>query len=284
MTRDRLVAALKPTALDEVPMDDTDDMDVRISAIIATPRPDAARERRVPRKRLLLAATGAVTVTVTAAAAAIVAVAAGGHDDAPARIGPAKVQAAALSFTRRSGHLIVTVKDPVADPARYKKEFAAHGLNIDLRLMPSSPKNVGSVLFLEDDGDGQVKTITAKGRCGTDTCSVGIKVPLTYKAFVRVVFGRPARPGEQYETGPGDTPGEGVGLSNVKGRTVADVLAEARRRHIGTISYRYEDGPNTPRQNVLTADQVKSYWYVHDAVAGGDGLVIMFVGPRPTNH
>jgi hypothetical protein len=196
-----------------------------------------------------------------------------------------KVRVAALTFTRKGGYLIVRVKDPVADPARYKREFAAHGLDVDLQLAPSSRREAGSVTFLEDDGGSGVKMITAPGHCGTRSCDVGIKIPLRYKGFVRVVFGRTALPGEHYNIGPGDTPGEGVGLSDVKNRTVADVLAEANRKHIGNISYRYEDhGTDQPYPMGVPADKVQSNWYVHDAVAGAGSQVIIFVGPRPATY
>jgi hypothetical protein len=282
MTRDRLVAALKPIALNEL---SGEEMDQKIAAIVETPRHSAVRTRRAPRKRLLLTAAG---VGAAAVATAIIVVSdggSGGHNGGVVSLNPAKAQAAALSFTQKGGYLTVIVKDPTADPARYKKEFAEHGLNVDLRLTPSSPKKVGSVLFLEDDGGGKVKTVTAKGRCGDDTCQVGIKVPLTYKPFVRVIFGRTARPGEHYQTGPGDTPGEGVGLSDVRGRTVADVLAEARKRHIGHIAYRYqptsrdEQGAKQPYPMGIPADKVKGDWRVYDAVAGNTGQVLLFVHP-----
>ncbi|GAA4578579.1 hypothetical protein GCM10023194_01840 [Planotetraspora phitsanulokensis] len=232
-----------------------------------------------PRRRLLY---GVAVVGVTAAAAVVVTSSATpGQRVGPVQVGPPSAQAAALSFSREGDYLIVKVKDPVADPARYRREFAARGLNVDLTLAPSSPKRAGSVLFLEDDGDVQV--ITAEGACGPETCGVGVKIPSSYTGHVNVVFGRTARPGEQYDTAPGDTPGEGVGLSDVKGRTVADVLAEAARRHITRIEYRYEeDGSDQPYPNGVPADKVDKNWYVHDALAGSEGQVIIFVGPEPT--
>ena len=288
MTKDRVVAALKPVVLDDLP---EGDMDARIAAIVATPRSTPARRGTV--RRPLLVATGGVVAAAAAVTAAVVATGDSGRPGntvvpaPPNKVVPAprSVQVAALSFIRHGRYLTVKVKDPVADPARYKKEFAAHGLDVDLQLAPTSPRETGSVVFIEDDGGGGVKTITAPGHCGTKTCDIGIKIPLRYKGFVRVVFGRTALPGEHYNTGPGDTPGEGVGLSNVKNRTVADVLAEAKRKHIGNISYRYEDHcSDKPYSNGLPADKVQSDWYVHDAVAGTGGEVIIFVGPHPADY
>lgn len=281
MTNDRVVAALKPAVLDDLP---EGDMDARIAAIVATPRSTPATRGTV--RRPLLLVTGGIVGAAVAVTAAVVAIGGRPGNTAvpapPNTVVPApRMQAAALSFVHHRGYLTVKVKDPIADPARYKKEFAAHGLNVDLKLEPTSPRETGSVIFLE----GAVKVVTAPGHCGTRTCNVGIKIPLGYKGFVRVVFGRTALPGEHYNTGPGDTPGEGVGLSDVKNRTVADVLAEAKRKHIGNISYRYEDhGTDKPYPMGVPADKVQSNWYVHDAVAGTGGQVIIFVGPHPANY
>jgi hypothetical protein len=290
MTKDRVVAALKPAVLDDLP---EGDMDARIAAIVATPR--STRARRGTVRWPLLVATGGVVAAAVAVTAAVVATGDSGRPGStvvpvpPNKVVPAprRVQAAALSFARHSGYLTVKVKDPVADPARYKKEFAAHGLNVDLKLEPTSSRQVGTVIFEGGDGGGglEVKTVTAPGHCGTKTCDVGIKIPLAYKGFLRVVFGRTALPGEHYNTGPEDTPGEGVGLSNVKNRTVADVLAEAKRRHIGNIEYRYqptspdEQGDRQPYPMGIPADKVKGDWRVYDAVAGTGDEVIMFVHP-----
>jgi hypothetical protein len=284
MTNDRVVAALKPAVLDDLP---EGDMDARIAAIVATPR--STRARRGTVRRPLLVATGGVAAAAVAVSVAVVATGGSGRPGStvvpapPDKVvhTPRSVQAAALSFVHHGGYLTVKVKDPIADPARYRKEFAAHGLNVDLKLEPTSPRQTGSVIFEE----GPAKIVTAPGHCGTRTCNVGIKIPLGYKGFVRVVFGRTALPGEHYNTGPGDTPGEGVGLSNVKNRTVADVLAEAKRKHIGDISYRYqptspdEQGDRQPYPMGVPADKVKGDWRVYDAVAGTDGEVIIFVHP-----
>jgi hypothetical protein len=63
------------------------------------------------------------------------------------------------------------------------------------------------------------------------------------------------------------------------------VLAEAKRKHIGDISYRYqptspdEQGDRQPYPMGVPADKVKGDWRVYDAVAGDGGEVIIFVHP-----
>ena len=93
---------------------------------------------------------------------------------------PARVEPAALTFSTSGKYLVVKVKDPYADPKRYAKEFAAHGMKIQLTMVPASPSIVGTVVAMEG-GEG-IETITAKGRCWTGgggyACPVGVKIPL----------------------------------------------------------------------------------------------------------
>ena len=49
----------------------------------------------------------------------------------PVTVGPPAAQA--LSFSRHGGGLTVIVRNPLADPARYRAEFAQHHLRITLR-------------------------------------------------------------------------------------------------------------------------------------------------------
>ena len=76
-----------------------------------------------------------------------------------------------------------------------------------------------------------------------------------------------------------------MGLSDVRGRTVADVLAEARRKHLDHIEYRYQPvgherrGGEQPYPMGVPADKVKGDWRVYEALAGEHGVIYMFVHP-----
>ncbi|WP_066943260.1 hypothetical protein [Microtetraspora fusca] len=255
-----------------------DDLAERIMTAPPDEAPAPVRHGRWGRRLLV-----GVPLAAVVAAAGVVVFSVAGPDQkvGPVSLGPNRADAAALSFRKEGGSLVVTVKDPVADPARYRKEFAAHGLNIELDLKPVSPRNAGTVVFLEDQEGSRIEVIQAEGECGVEICNVGVKVPVDYKGYAHIIFGREARPGEMYDTGPGDRPGEGVGLPEIPGRTMAeawDVLAE---RKITDVEYRYEfRGSDRPYPNGLTRDQVKPEWYVRDALAGSEGQVILFVSPE----
>ncbi|MCO6007518.1 hypothetical protein NE236_21295 [Actinoallomurus purpureus] len=293
MNHDELIGRLAPVTDEEAarmvsPRTRTDLAD-RITST-------AAPERRPARRRRALFV--GLPLIATAAAAAVVAASLGsgsGSEPTPptptARpgSGPVKIQLAALSFSTQGKYLVVTVKDPLADPARYRKEFAAHGMSVDLMMVPASPSIVGTVVMSESVGTA-IKTINAPGRCrtgGGGACPVGVKIPLGFKKHIQLAFGRAAKPGEHYDsTAPVDAPGEVMHGMTYRGRTVAEVLAMLKKRGVTVPQYRYEaaDGDNAPYQNGVPPAKVQQGWFVHDADPWAQNQVVLFVGPTRQAH
>lgn len=191
----------------------------------------------------------------------------------PVTVGPPAAQA--LSFSRHGGAIIVRVRDPLADPARYRAEFARHHLRITLKLVPASPSLVGTVVYLS----GDITPITAHGKCytggGGAACPVGVRVPANFHGSAQVVFGRAARPGEQYASSASAfAPGEVLHGMRVTGRTVAQALAALRHR-----------GVSVPLFDVIRRGyarhlrSVPGTWFVYDAVPWASQQVMLFVGP-----
>ena len=177
-------------------------------------------------------------------------------------------------------YIDVIVRDPLADQASYNAEFNEHGLDITLSLVPASPSLVGTVVEISTSGpDGNsITTITAKGRCwtggGGSECPVGLRVPVGFRGQASLVFGRAARPGEQYEsTTSASAPGEVMHGLNYVGKRVSTVLAMLARRHVTVATYR-DDG------RALTARQVPGTWYVYDAVPGRRSRCCCLSAPR----
>jgi hypothetical protein len=236
--------------------------------IMATP---TVRRRR--RRRLLL--IGAPLAAAVAAAAVVAVLPRHQRQD---------VRLAALSFQTEGRYVVVTVKDPYADPERYAKEFAAHGMKIHLSLVPVSPSIVGTVVMM-DGGEG-IKTITAKGRCWTGgggyACPVGVKIPVGYRESAGVVFGRAARPGEEYQsTTSAFAAGEELHCVDVRHRTVAEArtLLKAHKMTVARFNYELRPGYYTS-----TADPAKipGSWYVANADPWAPGQVLLAVRPtRP---
>lgn len=253
----------------------------------ASPAPGGHRRR--PR-RLLRAPLAAAVALALLATAALVATrllspghratsspAVSTHPTASAR--PAQV----LSFTTSAGYITVIVRDPLADPSRYRAAFAAHHLDITLSLVPVSPSLVGTVVYTgQSAGSSEITTITAQGKCytggGGSACPVGVRIPIGFHGQAQLVFGRAARPGERYESTASPTaPGEVMHGLTFVGDTVAQVLALLGPRHVTVPDFNYDDhGYN---RNVAS---VPGTWYVYDANPWAPQQVMLMVGPTRT--
>lgn len=238
-------------------------------------RAAAPRKSWIQRWRLALAVPavaglGALAFAVTAVL----------PESAP--VGPEPAQANTLQVTRTNSYLDIKILDPVADPQRYKAELARHGLNIDLKLAPAAPDQVGRVIFQEDDG-ASIKTVEAPGDCSANgNCSVAVRVPLDYKGYAQIVFGRTPKPGETVE---GDAPvltdQQKADLKALEGKRVSEVrqLLTARGQ---TATYRVGSD-----NREATADQVPASWYVYDVAPLANNVVVLWVSadgkPVPGN-
>jgi hypothetical protein len=243
-----------------------------------------ATPNRAPRARRRWWLAG---IPAAAAAAALIAAAVVAHTGGPGGAGRTggtmqlRPDAHALAFTRVGRYIDVIVRDPLADEASYNAEFKAHGLDIRLSLVPVSPSLVGTVVAISTSGpDGNsITTITAKGRCwtgsGSSECPVGLRVPVGYGGQAALVFGRAARPGEQYEsTTSASAPGEVMHGLNYVGKRVSTVRAMLAKRHVTVPTYRYNGG-------VLAPGQVPGTWYVYNAIPWAPQQVLLFVGRTP---
>jgi hypothetical protein len=274
-----------------LPDDAAADLADRITATTADPAPTAPRRRRTP---LLTVGLPLATAGLACAAVAVAVLNSDGEPQrmpaiATAKPSPAVSLVAALSFTRKGDYIDVKVRDPLADPQRYREEFAQHGLKVKLSLVPGSPSIVGTVVMM-DTSDGtkprDVTTIIAKGECetggGGDICPVGVRIRTDYKGTAELVFARAARPGEQYSSSAQVTaPGEAMHGMAFRGHRVGEVLTALKKRHVSVPEYRYEVGNES---KALTPGQVPESWYVHDAVPWAENQVLLFVGKTPRSE
>ncbi len=223
----------------------------------------------------------AAVAAITAGAVAVATLGPGDRGGA-GRTGPAAAGARLLSFTRHGRFIDVIVRNPAADPQRYRAEFRAHHLDITLSLVPVSPSLVGTVVFVgASQQGGAITPITARGRCteasGTGSCPVGLRVPAGYRGSAQLVFGRAARPGEQYEsTAPATARGEVMHGMHFRGRTVAVVLAMLRRRHVTVPVFHYLADRAA---RLLRPAQVPLSWYVYGADPWAPRQVALWAGP-----
>jgi hypothetical protein len=245
---------------------------------MADSRSSSLRARRRP---LRLALIGTPVVAGLAIAAVILAAGPApvkaGHPGQPAD-GTARLTAA-LSFATSGGYITVKVVNPLADASRYRAEFAQHHLKITLNLVPASPSIVGTLVYFSESTGDDITPITARGKCftggGGSACPVGVRIPDGFRGQAEIVFGRAAKPGEQYEsTASATAPGEVMHGMTVNGLTVTQVRAMLRQRHVTVPVYHY-NGQGVGK----LLRRVPGTWYVYDALPWASGQVMLFVGP-----
>lgn len=185
--------------------------------------PRLARGLTVP----VLAGVAACAVVATAIALFVSAPAVnhGGH-------GVAIIHTAPVSFrypTRGpgSGYIVATVTNPFAAQSSLDAAFEAAGLHIVVTLLPVSPSLVGTIVYT----DVPFQTLTG-GACTTEgggigACPVGLKIPRNFTGQGAITLGRPARPGESYEsTASAFAPGESLHCTDILGERVGTAVPE----------------------------------------------------------
>ncbi|WP_030456234.1 hypothetical protein [Herbidospora cretacea] len=120
-------------------------MSATLDAIIRSPRP--VRRRR--RKPLIL-------ITLTAVLAVVLPIVTLPSPGAPFILGPAK----AVAFADQGDYIDIRIVDPDADPRRYREDFAAHGLRVNLIMEPASPSLVGKVIGVFSPGQASTTAPT----------------------------------------------------------------------------------------------------------------------------
>jgi hypothetical protein len=185
-----------------------------------------------------------------------------------------------MTVTRHGGYLDVIVANPVADPKKYRAEFARYHLNISLRLVPASPSIVGTLVYASYPvaHASQITPITARGKCWTGgggaVCPVGVRVSLRFHGSATLVFGRAARPGERYEsTGLVTARGEAMHGLHFAGRTVAAVTAMLAKRGVAVARFSFVTGQC---RGVLRRT-VPGSWHVSGADPWAPGQVMLGV-------
>ncbi|MET8340093.1 hypothetical protein ABZV14_36490 [Streptosporangium canum] len=145
--------------------------------------------------------------------------------------------ASALDIKEEGDYYVIEVKDLYADSEMYESQLRGAGLNISLRLVPSTPGLVGHIQPSSPVPGGRItqdkiKTIDQAGQCDKmGGCPIGVKIPKDFADSVEVVLGREARPGEKYEQSASfDAPGEPMHCVPFRYKPVSEVRAMLQER------------------------------------------------------
>jgi anti-sigma-K factor RskA len=166
----------------------SDELQRASDAPLRSPSLHAGRPRR--RARFALAAAAAAVVAVAVGFTFAVAV----HHAPPA---PAPV-----AFRNSGSYIVATVMNPNAAEQELQAAFAAHNLNIHLKLAPVSPEMVGSVVYMGTlAGPSEIGALSNSGSAAQGGPQpIGLLIPVGFKAHADIVLGRAAKPGEIYRS------------------------------------------------------------------------------------
>lgn len=167
-------------------------------------------------------------VAVVAAAAAIVMAATFG---AAQLLRPSPAEAS-VEFSSSGTWVVATITDPFAAQDELRAAFASRGLDIDVRLVPVSPSMVGTVISMsgsaQKGGAGAIRTLAdASQQAPGGPQQIGLRVPGDFEGHADITLGRPAKPGEVYQSaGDAFSPGEVLHASGLKGMRVSDAVTK----------------------------------------------------------
>ncbi|GAA2733285.1 hypothetical protein GCM10010439_52940 [Actinocorallia aurantiaca] len=249
----------------------------RLLAGTAASRPKPHRRFRRP-VFALVAATAAATTAVLAVNAA---------GDGPLR----NYSSPVMAIEKEEGKWHVEIKDAYADPEEFSRAFAKMGLDIDLRIVPVSPRGERRVtrVMLQEGAEGVPEGGAHSfsiNDCPVNRPECPLSMTITGDALAggwQVWLGREARPGEPYaDSMPGccREPLPGVRLI---GRSVRDVTALLRERELKTAFLLGEFQPDgsgssygaDPSWRPSGGRKVTGAW------SSSSDTVTLLVSPRP---
>ncbi len=255
----------------------------RLSGSVAHGWP-GARARRLLRPLVL------GTVGVVAAAIAAVAVLTTGSAVSP-------TYANAVSFhTVPSGEIVATVTEPFAAQSRLDAEFTKQGLHITVQLIPVSPASVGKLLYVTGSSSETTEIEPLEGgHClmGGGGCAIGVKIPRDFVGSGSIALGRPAKPGEAYESSASAfAPGEPLHCSGLLGAKVASALPTLEHDKLTVQWGEVTSGPTgaangqSPQSSQSKTDlqpPLQNYIWSADMTAAGELSVTTQSTPWPDN-
>jgi hypothetical protein len=117
---------------------------------------------------------------------------------------------------------------------------------------------------------------------GTD-CQIGFTVPVGFRGQADMWIGRPARPGEHYQTA-GSAFNQGEPLSGLSdqliGRRVSEALPVLAAHHV-TVAQCRDQGPGMWGNGVCAPAAMPGAWYVVDVSPWAPGQVMVTIQSAP---
>jgi hypothetical protein len=147
-----------------------------------------------------------------------------------------------VAFSIRHGTVMALITNPLAAASQLTAVLRAHGLNITVQTVPVSPSLVGAIVY----SDAPIIRTLWKPSCRVTGCPVGLVIPLGFTGSAEIAVGRPARPGEGYQsTADVFAPGEALHCSGLLGARATAALPVLRKLGLHVTWWRLT-WPNWP--------------------------------------
>jgi hypothetical protein len=240
---------------------------------------DGSPARPVPGKPSARVARSPVRLIVLAVAALIaVVVLASGLPGGGARLGPAPATGAVVFRARESGVIVALVKEPYAAQSRLDAAFAGHGFDIQVSLLPVSPSLVGTLIYVSEEGEA-IRPL-GHGPCltGGGGCAVGVTIAADFSGKGYITLGRPARPGEGYESqASAFAPGEPLHCSGLLGAHVSDAVGVLSAHRLTATWREDESQGRSSKSQTLSAPPMANY--IWEATLSAAGAITVWTEP-----
>ncbi len=242
-----------------------------------------ARSRRGRRTRRTVLSVLAATAVATAAVLIVPALGSG----------PVRSYAnAAMRIEGGNGTWKVEIKDAYADPGEFERAFAKVGLDVELRIVPVTPRGERRIIQVAEEASG-TGSKEQRSSFSVDDCPRGrpdCPLSMTISADAdaeggrwRVLLGRKARPGETYADSYPVVDREPVPGLKLIGRSVRDAVALLRERGLKAAFLIGEFKPDgsgmsydvDPSWRPPGGREVTGAWY------SASDAVTLLVPPRP---
>lgn len=208
-----------------------------LQAVLSQPAGPTAQEHSRPR-RLRLAAIMAAAAAGAAVITGLVAVVSSPHHQPQAK---RTLNEQLVTFSIRHGTVTALITNPLAAASQLTAVLRAHGLHITVQTVPVSPSLVGTIVYT----DAPIIRTLWKPSCSVTGCPVGLVFPAGYTGTATIAVGRPARPGEGYQsTADVFAPGEALHCSGLLGASATAALPVLRK--LGIHATWWGPYPNWP--------------------------------------
>ncbi len=213
-----------------------------LQAVLSQPAEKIAADQ-VSRRKPRLAAIVAAAAVSAAVVGGLVPGMSASHHQTQHKLTPDEQL---VAFSIRHGTVTALITKPLAAASQLTAVLRAHGLDIAVQTVPVSPSLVGTIVYT----NAPIIRTLWKPSCSVTGCPVGLVFPAGYTGKATIAIGRPARPGEGYQSmADVFAPGEVLHCSGLLGAPATAALPVLRKLGLhATWRGSYSNWPLNPPQ------------------------------------